>query len=164
MKTKVMVLAALAAMALAVSVPSVHAGIEPVPWMPEINKLHSIELNLGAIHKRMENLSNAPTLPAGTLNYVEATVNQTGVLNLRLTDVLAVLPAYNSLGADREEIGLAPDGIRTDAGGVMGILEKISSRMGIEPVPWQWYTSLDAIKTQITNYIGTCPVGADCVP
>ena len=162
MKTKVMVLAALAAMALAVSVPSVHAGIEPVPWMPEINKLHSIELNLGAIHKRMENLYSKPALPAGTLNYVEATVNQTGVLNLLLWYVLAALPAYGSLGTDQEEVYLALDGIRTDATGVMGLLELIGRRMGVDPVPWK--SSLQAMIIQINNYIGTCPVGADCIP
>ena len=28
------------------------AGVEPSPFQPEINKLHSIELNLAAINKR----------------------------------------------------------------------------------------------------------------
>lgn len=162
MKAKMLVLFVFAAMALALTVPSAHAGIEPSPWMPEINKLHSIELNLGAIHKRMENLSNAPTLPAGALNYVEATANQTGVLNLRLWDVLAALPAYGNLGGDQEEIRLALDGIRTDAGGVIDLLDLIARRMGVEPAPWK--TSLQAMIIQINNYIGTCPVGADCIP
>jgi hypothetical protein len=162
MKTKVMVLAVLAAMALAVSVPSAHAGIEPVPWMPEINKLHSIELNLGAIHKRIENRANEPVLPAGTQNYLDATANQTSVLNLRLWDVLAALPAYSSLVTDQEEVYLALDGIRTDAEGIKELLDLIARRMGVEPTPWK--SSLQAMIIQITNYIGTCPVGADCIP
>jgi hypothetical protein len=162
MKIKILLLVLLAAVVLAGVVPTANAGVEPAPWMPEINKLYSIELNLGAIHKRMENLSNSPALPAGTLNYVEATVNQTGVLNQRLWDVLAALPAYNSLGTDREEISLALDGIRTDAGGVIDLLELIGRRMGVDPVPWK--SSLQAMIIQINNYIGTCPVGADCIP
>lgn len=27
------------------------AGVEPSPWQPEVNKLHSIELNIAAIEK-----------------------------------------------------------------------------------------------------------------
>jgi len=157
-----LVLFVFAAMALALTMPSAHAGVEPAPWMPEINKLHSIELNLGAIHKRMENLINQPAQHGGALNYVEAMVNQTGVLNQRLWDVLAALPAYNSLGADREEIFLALDGIRTDAGGVKDLLDLIARRMGVEPSPWK--SSLQGMIIQINNYIGTCPVGADCIP
>ena len=39
------------------------AGIEPVPWEPEINKLHSIELNIAAIQKRLVKLDEFETLP-----------------------------------------------------------------------------------------------------
>lgn len=162
MKMKVLLSIFLTLVVLACVVPAANAGIEPSPWMPEINKLNSIELNLGAIQKRMENLYSQPALPAGTLNYVEATVNQTGVLNLRLSDVLAVLPAYGSLGTDQEEIGLALDGIRTGATGVIGLLEQFGRRMGVEPSPWK--ASLEAMIIQIDNYIGTCPPGVACVP
>ena len=58
---------------------AVFAGIEPSPWEPEINKLHSIELNIAAIQKRLVKLNEFETLPEGTVNYLNAMINKLGV-------------------------------------------------------------------------------------
>lgn len=44
---------------------TVFAGVAPTPWEPEINKFHSIELNLAAIQKRLEKLQSPAPLPNG---------------------------------------------------------------------------------------------------
>ena len=162
MKTKGLLLAVSAMLVLALNVPFATAGVEPSPFISYINKLNSIELNVGAVQKRLENRVSEPVLPEGTRNYMDAIANQTGVLNLRLWDVLAELPVYEGLGDDREEIYLALDGIRTGSTGVIGLLEQIGRRMGVDPVPWK--ASLQAMILQINNYIGACPSGTACIP
>jgi len=85
------------------------AGVEPSPFEPEINKLHSIELNVAAINKRLAKVDESKTLPEGTINYLNAMANQLH-LQTRLEKVLLVL--------------------------TFDIVEHIVSRMGIEPSPW----------------------------
>jgi hypothetical protein len=88
------------------------AGVEPSPWEPEINKLHSIELNIAAIQKRLVKLDEPETLPDGAINYLNAMGNQLGVLDTRLTDTLYLLPPYNQLDTEtQDEVFLSLDAI-----------------------------------------------------
>jgi hypothetical protein len=128
------------------------AGIEPSPWEPEINKLHSIELNIAAIEKRLVKLDELETFPAGTVNYLNAMENKLGVLDTRLADTLYLLPPFSQLDmATQEEIFLSLDAIRTDASGMTGIFSRIAERMGVDPVPW--YPVLQSIAVRINVYI-----------
>ena len=91
---------------------AVFSGIEPVPWEPEINKLHSIELNVAAIEKRLIKLDEFETLPGGTVNYLDAMINKLGVLDTRLADTLNLLPPYNQLDTGtQDEVFLSLDAI-----------------------------------------------------
>jgi len=151
-------------------VPSaVVAGVGPSPFEPELNKLHSIELNLAAIKKRMESRSAMEILPAGTENYMLATANQLSGLDSRLGDVLAALPPASLDSQTRQEVVLALQGMRADLGGVAGatesgvidLFESILSRLGIGPSPFR--ESLDSLKSKMTNYMQSlCPNGAVC--
>ena len=135
---------------------AVSAGIEPVPWEPEINKLHSIELNIAAIEKRLVKLSEFETLPEGTVNYLGAMGNQLGVLDTRLADTLSLLPSFSSLDTETQnEVFSSLDAIRTDAFTMQDTFDEIVRRLGIGPSPWQ--PVLDSIIGRITVYIGTIP-------
>jgi len=114
------------------------AGIEPSPWEPEINKLHSIELNIAAINKRLAKVEEAATLPEGTTNYLNAMANQMQGLQTRLEEVLLVLPSPIPGGAyiGQDDAVFALDSIRADSKGASDILERIVSRMGVEPSPF----------------------------
>ena len=139
---------------------TVFAGVEPSPFQPEINKLHSIELNQAAIHKRLDKLQSPAPLPNGTANYLDATVNQLGVLDTRLADVLYALPTNPDPGLD--EVILSLDGIRTDASGSMDLFEAIYSRLGVEPSPFR--EVLGSIISRATGYINlVCTPGASPV-
>ena len=128
------------------------AGIEPVPWEPEINKLHSIELNIAAIEKRLVKLDELESPPPGTINYLNAMENKLGVLDTRLADTLYLLPSYSELDSEsREEVFLALDAIRGDASGMGDIFSRIAERMGVDPVPW--HLILDSIIGRIDGYI-----------
>ena len=128
------------------------AGIEPVPWEPEINKLHSIELNMAAIQKRLEKLDGTELLPEGTLNYLNAMGNQLEILDTRLADTLSLLPAFVLLDPEtQDEVFLALDAISADASGMMDIFSRIVERMGVEPTPW--HSILDSIIGRIGGYI-----------
>ena len=132
---------------------AVFAGIEPVPWEPEINKLHSIELNIAAIEKRLVKLSEFETLPEGTVNYLNAMINQLGVLDTRLADTLYLLPPFGDLGTATDEVLFTLDAIRADASGMMDIFSRIVERMGVEPTPWR--PVLESIMGRISAYLGT---------
>jgi len=129
------------------------AGIEPVPWEPEINKLHSIELNIAAIEKRLVKLVELEALPEGTVNYLDAMINKLGVLDTRLADTLYLLPFYNQLDTGTQgEVFLSLDAIRADASGMTDIFSRIVERMGVEPTPWR--PVLASIIGQINASIG----------
>lgn len=129
------------------------AGIEPVPWEPEINKLHSIELNVAAIEKRLVKLDELESPPPGTINYLNAMENKLGVLDTRLADTLYLLPSYSELDSEsREEVFLALDAIRGDASGMGYIFSRFAERMGVDPVPWQ--PVLNSIIGRINEYMG----------
>jgi len=129
------------------------AGIEPSPWEPEINKLHSIELNIAAIEKRLVKLDELESPPPGTVNYLNAMENKLGVLDTRLADTLDLLPLYSGLDMEtKDEVFLALDAIRADASGMGDIFSRIAERMGVEPSPWR--PVLNSIIGRINRYMG----------
>ncbi len=117
----------------------VSAGVEPSPFQPELNKLHSIELNVAAINKRLANIRDAETLPDGAQNYLEAMANQMDVLNSRLAEVLNVLPSPSLVDpyVGQDEVVFALDGIQIDSKDFNILVDKITSRMGVEPSPFK---------------------------
>ena len=152
MEKKILLSVVVAGMLLLGIVGVCLAGIEPVPWEPEINKLHSIELNMAAIQKRLEKLDGTELLPEGTLNYLNAMGNQLGILDTRLADTLSLLPAFVLLDPEtQDEVFLALDAISADASGMMDIFSRIVERMGVEPTPW--HLILDSIIGRIGGYI-----------
>lgn len=113
------------------------AGVEPSPFISEINKLHSIELQVAAINKRMAKLNEFETLPGGATEYLNAMANQMHGLKAKLDEVLLVLPSLSDVPyIGRDEVVFALDSIRIDSKGTFDIVEDIVSRMGIEPSPF----------------------------
>jgi hypothetical protein len=115
------------------------AGVEPSPFQPEINKLHSIELNIAAINKRLAKITESDPLPDGLVNYLNAMANQMNALYVRLEEALLVLPSpsLTSPYDGQDEVVFALDGIRGDSGGINLIIDRITSRMGVEPSPFK---------------------------
>ena len=116
----------------------VYPGVEPSPFEPEINKLHSIELQVAAINKRIAKLDEFEILPEGTTNYLNAMANQMEGIRTKLKEVLPMLQSPTLGGAyiGQDEAVYALDSIRVDSKGAFDIVERIVSRMGIEPSPW----------------------------
>jgi|MudIll2142460700_1097286.scaffolds.fasta_scaffold217997_1 hypothetical protein len=114
------------------------AGVEPSPFEPEINKLHSIELQLAAINKRVAKLNELETLPEGSTNYLTAMANQTQGLKVRLAEVLLMLPLLTPGGTyiGQDEVVFSLDSIRIDSKATYSLIERIVSRMGVEPSPF----------------------------
>ncbi len=119
--------------------PMASAGVEPSPFQPEINKLHSIELNVAAINKRLAKFNESDPLPEGLVNYLNAMANQMDNLKTRLEEVLFVLPSPSLANPydGQDEVVFALDGIRGDSGGINLVIDKITSRMGIGPSPFK---------------------------
>ena len=117
---------------------TVSAGIGPSPFEPEINKLHSIELNVAAINKRLAKLNESETLPEGATNYLNAMANQMQGLKARLEEILPVLPlpSLDPSYIGQDEVVFALDSIRGDSKGAYDIVEDIVSRMGVGPSPF----------------------------
>jgi hypothetical protein len=151
MERKVLSLGIVAGLLLWGVAGTVFAGIAPSPFQPEINKLHSIELNQAAIDKRLDKLQSPAPLPNGTANYLDATVNHLGVLDTRLADVLNALPDPVTPYPGIDEVILSLDGIRTDASSSMDLFENIYSRLGIAPSPFR--EVLGNIIERATEYI-----------
>jgi hypothetical protein len=114
------------------------AGVEPSPFEPEINKLHSIELNIAAINKRLAKLNEFDTLPEGATEYLNAMANQMQGLKARLEEVLLVvpLPSFDAPFIGQNEAVFALDSIRIDSKEAFDIIENIVSRMGVGPSPF----------------------------
>jgi hypothetical protein len=93
---------------------------------------------VAAINKRLAKVDEAETLPEGTTNYLSAMANQMQGLQTRLEEVLLVLPSPVPGGAyiGQDEVVFALDSIRADSKGASDILERIVSRMGVEPSPF----------------------------
>lgn len=143
---------------------SAFTGIAPSFFKTEINKLHSIELNLVAIRKNLEKLQSRGPLPKGTPNYLEATVNHLGVLDTRLADVINALQDPDIPYPGLDEVILSLHGIRTDASSIMNLFQNIYIRLGIAPSPFR--EVLDSIIFQATGYINAAcsqgPAGTVC--
>lgn len=114
------------------------AGVEPSPFEPEINKLHSIELNIAAINKRLAKLNEFDTLPEGATEYLNAMANQMQGLKARLEEVLLVvpLPSFDAPFIGQDEVVFALDSIRGDSSEGYAIIENIVRRMGVGPSPF----------------------------
>lgn len=114
------------------------AGVGPSPFEPEINILHSIELNIAAINKRLAKLNEVDTLPEGATEYLNAVANQMQGLKARLEEVLLVvpLPSFDAPFIGQDEVVFALDSIRGDSSEGYGIIENIVRRMGIGPSPF----------------------------
>ena len=134
---------------------TVFGGTKTSPFMLEINKLNAIELNLAAVHNRMQHVYVTTSFPP-PLNYFDATANKVYSLDIRLMDVLSVLPQIEELGDDGEEVILSLDGIRTDAQDTVLIMERMADNMGIEPPPLK--ELLLSIVNRINAYMGIAPV------
>ena len=114
------------------------AGIDPSPFQPEINKLHSIELQVAAINKRLAKVNEIATLPPGTTNYLNAMADQMLGVKTKLEDVLSVLPrpSVNGSYIGEDEAIFALGSIGADTKDTYTILENIVSRMGVDPCPF----------------------------
>lgn len=134
---------------------TVFGGNAASPFLLEINKLNAIELNLAAVHNRMQHVYVSTSFPP-PLNYFDATANKVYSLDIRLMDVLSVLPQIEELGDDGEEVILSLDGIRTDAQDTVLIMERMARNMGIEPPPLK--EPLLSIINRINAFMGTVPV------
>jgi hypothetical protein len=140
---------------------TVSAGVEPSPFQPEINQLHSVELNIATIDKRIGKLMDSPASPEGAAGQLEAMANKLGDLDTRLADVLNVLPSSITPYDGRDEVLSALEGIRSDADSILDF----AIRMGIEPSPWQpaalsVKNNAQTIINRIDGY--TCSFGTNC--
>jgi hypothetical protein len=132
-------------------VGSCLAGIEPSPFQPEINKLHSIELNVAAINKRLVTLHESGTLTEGTTNYLQAMANQMTGLKTRLEEVLDVLtPSLASPFIGRDEAVFALESIGGDSKEVYNNVRDIATSWGIGPSPFRELL-FDDVSTIITR-------------
>jgi len=137
------------------------AGIEPSPWQPQINKLHSIGLSMAIIQKGLDNLVISPSLPRGTKNALLVLRYELYVLDTQLADVLAELPPYNEQNEGQKGVFFALEGIRMNALGMEDPFDYILWRMGVEPSPWK--EILDSISSRINYYVSTpCTPGISC--
>jgi hypothetical protein len=114
------------------------AGVESSPLELEIHKLHSIELNIAAINKRLARLSGIDPLPEEATEYLNAMANQMQDLEARLEKVLLVvpLPSFDAPFIGQDEVVFALDSIRVDSKEAFDFVEDIVSRMGIGPSPF----------------------------
>jgi hypothetical protein len=114
------------------------AGVEPSPFEPEINKLHSIELSIAAMKKRLAKLNEFDTLPKGATEYLNAMANQMQGLKARLEEVLLVvpLPSFDAPFIGQDEVIFALDSIRIDSKEAFDTVENIVSRLGVGPSPF----------------------------
>lgn len=141
---------------------TVSAGVEPSPWQPQINQLHSIELNIAAIDKRIGKLPDSPASPEGIAVNLQGMADKLAELEKRLADTLNMLPAVSGTPFDgQDEVLSSLEGIRADAGSIIDV----ATRMGVEPTPWQPAASAvihnaQTILNRINDYV--CPIGRYC--
>jgi hypothetical protein len=141
----------------------VSAGVAPTPWQPQINKLHSIELNIAAIDKRIGKLPDSTASEEGITNHLEEMANKLGDLDTRLKDVLDVLPmpSIDVPYDGQDEVLSSFEGMRSDASSIYDVAE----RMGVEPTPFKEaalavQNNASAIISRIDMH--TCPIGTNC--
>jgi len=117
------------------NVQTVSAGVEPSPFNSEINKLHSIELNVAAIDKQIGKLPESNASPEGITKQLEEIAKKLGDLDTRLADVLNVLPMpmYDDPYDGQEEVLSSLENIKSDASRIYDVAEP----MGVEPTPFK---------------------------
>lgn len=122
--------------------PPVHPpepGVDPTPFRDEINKLHSIELTVAAVNKRLTRLDESAILPEGMENHLRATARQMDVVGARMAETLATLPVPSLASPYRgqDEVVRSVDGIKLTVGGINDIINMIAARMGVDPQPFK---------------------------
>ena len=140
------------------------AGIEPSPFQPQINQLHSIELNVGALDKRMAKLAESNADVYGKADQLQAIANKLADLDARVEITLDQLPPLTAYFDGSDDVLSAMEGIKSDSDSIRNFAE----RMGIDPSPFLPYAdalqaiqfNADTIKLRSISYI--CPVGAAC--
>jgi hypothetical protein len=161
MERKLLSLVVAAGFLLLGSTGTVFAGIEPSPWQPEINKLHSIELNMALVQKSLDNLVISPSLPRGIKSVLLGVRYDLYVLDAQLANVLAELPPNSELGVGQRGVYLALEGIRINALSMEDPFDYILWRMGVEPSPWK--EILDSMSSRISDYTSiSCIPGIPC--
>jgi hypothetical protein len=163
MKKKLLSMVFVAGLLLVGITGTVFAGVEPSPFQPEINRLHSIRLNMAITQKGLDNLVIAPSLPRGTKAGLLAIKYELYVLDTQLGNILEELPPYDEQDLRQKGVLLALGGIRIDALSMEDPLDYILSRLGIGPSPFK--EILDSITGRIDQYFRpSCvpEVGATC--
>lgn len=163
MERKLLSLVVALGLLLWVSTGTVYAGVGPSPFQPELNKLHSIELNMALIQKSLDTLVIPSTLPRGSNFIMSGIKYDLNVIDAQLEDLLASLPAYNTLGDGQKGIYLAIEGIRMSAHSMEDPIDNILSRLGIGPSPFK--EILGSISDQVSYYSNSnlpCVPGALC--
>jgi hypothetical protein len=159
MKRKICIVLA-ASILLLGSISAVSAGVKPSPFQPEINQLHSIELNIANLDKRIAKLLDSTASPEGIAGQVQAMADKLVDLDTRLADVLFALPSLDTSYDGRDEVIAVLGSIKTDTGSIRAV----AARMGIIPSPWQSIAL--AVKTNAETLIdrvqSTCPLGIVC--
>jgi hypothetical protein len=159
MERKILSLLAAIGMLLWVSTGTVYAGVGPSPFQPQLNKLHSIQLNMAVIQKSLDTLVISTALPRGTSTIMSGIKYDLNVIDSQLDDLLATLPAFSTLGDGQKGIYLAIEGIRMSAKSMEDPVDNILSRLGIGPSPFK--EILGSISDQVSYYSNSNP---PCVP
>ena len=114
----------------------VHPTKRMALYQMEIAQLHSIDLNLAAINKRLGQLNEFETLPKGATNSLEVMADQLLGLKAKLEEVLDVLPTPGLSFIGQDEATFALDCIRIQSNQVYENVDNIVSRMDLEPSPF----------------------------
>lgn len=99
MKRKVVIMVMIGLLIFSFFSSPAFAGIEPVPWHAQLNRLNSVMNGLDSINKRLENVLRPPNpcklrmpAPEGVIGRLEAIANQLEVLNDRTTAAMSGVP------------------------------------------------------------------------
>jgi hypothetical protein len=138
-----------------------QAGVEPSPFQPAINRMHSIDLNLALNQKALDALVIAPSLPRAARFVLGDIRYNLAVLDAQLADILAELPPYGELGESQKGVYLALESIRIGVLNMEDPLVYVLRRMDVEPSPFM--EMLTSIGTRINDYHRvSCPTGEEC--
>ena len=116
------------------------AGIEPVPWKPEINKLNALENGLHSIHERVKRVLAIPPDPwtpspnvNGAVGRLSAMNNQLILLNHMLASVMDEVLAIPPDPWVPTDLLPALEGVRAAS---QGIGDSINAYLSLPPDPW----------------------------
>ena len=133
------------------------AGIEPSPFQPQINQLHSIELNVGTIDKRIGKIPDSAADLAGKTGQLQAMASKLGDLDTRLNDAFKILPPSNTPFDGQDEVNAALDGITSDSSSIFTAARQMTEGVGPSPfleAALAVMNKATAIVISITNYSG----------